>query len=223
MSLSLKQGSRLAVVGLASWSATLSWAGQAGETLGPSVAPLPLRASATTGMASPAWPSPKLALHVDARGRDIGDGSAGQPFASLERARDEIRARRQAGSIPKGGMEVLVYPGEYRVRQTFSLSQSDSGTESSPIMFRAVDRGSVFFRGGKRLTSWRKLSDADGYPQLPAEARAQVWIVDLRASGMTNLLPLKLGGFASGNGFRTHPAHELFFDGQAMALARGPN
>jgi hypothetical protein len=40
---------------------------------------------------------------------------------------------------------------------------------------------------------------------------------------LINLLPLKLGGYASGNGFRTHPAHELFFDGQAMALARGPN
>jgi hypothetical protein len=51
-------------------------------------------------MASPAWPAPKLALHVDPRGRDTGDGSAGQPFASLEKARDEIRARRQAGSIP---------------------------------------------------------------------------------------------------------------------------
>ena len=47
--------------------------------------------------------------------------------------------------------------------------------------------------------------------------------MDLRALGVTNLLPLKLGGFASGNGFRTHPAHELFFNGQAMSLARGPN
>ncbi len=48
-------------------------------------------------------------------------------------------------------------------------------------------------------------------------------MADLRACGVTNLLPLKLGGFASGNGFRTHPAHELFFDGRAMTLARGPN
>ncbi len=174
-------------------------------------------------MASPAWPRPQLALHVAPGGRDTGDGSAGQPFASLERARDEIRARRQAGSIPVGGVEVLVHPGEYQVRQTFVLAERDSGTESAPILFRAVDRGSACFRGGARLTGWRKLSDTDGYPQLPAEARAQVWILDLRTCGLTNLLPLKLGGFASGNGFRTHPAHELFFNGQAMALARGPN
>jgi hypothetical protein len=174
-------------------------------------------------MAPPAWPRPQLALHVAPGGRDTGDGSAGQPFASLERARDEIRARRQAGSIPAGGVEVLVHPGEYQVRQTFVLAERDSGTESAPILFRAVDRGSAFFRGGARLKGWRNLSDTDGYPQLPAEARAQVWILDLRNCGLTNLLPLKLGGFASGNGFRTHPAHELFFNGQAMSLARGPN
>jgi len=49
---------------------------------------------------------------------------------------------------------------------------------------------------------WRKLSDADGYPQLPAESRAKIWVTDLRAAGITHLLPLKLGWFASGNGFR---------------------
>jgi len=67
------------------------------------------------------------------------------------------------------------------------------------------------------------LAAADGYGLIPEEARAQVWTVDLQALGITNLLPLKLGGFGSGNGFKTHPAHELFFNGQAMQLARGPN
>lgn len=222
-SLVFKPGWRLVVLCLASWPALFSRAGQIGGTAGPAAAPLPLRVNPATAMAPPAWPRPQLALHVAPGGRDTGDGSAGQPFASLERARDEIRARRQAGSIPEGGVEVLVHPGEYQVRQTFVLAERDSGTESAPILFRAVDRGSACFHGGARLTGWRKLSDTDGYPQLPAEARGQVWILDLRTCGLTNLLPLKLGGFASGNGFRTHPAHELFFNGQAMALARGPN
>lgn len=222
-SLVFKPGWRLVVLCLASWPALFSRAGQIGGTAGPAAAPLPLRVNPATAMAPPAWPRPQLALHVAPGGRDTGDGSAGQPFASLERARDEIRARRQAGSIPEGGVEVLVHSGEYQVRQTFVLAERDSGTGSAPILFRAVDRGSACFRGGARLTGWRKLSDTDGYPQLPAEARGQVWILDLRTCGLTNLLPLKLGGFASGNGFRTHPAHELFFNGQAMALARGPN
>jgi hypothetical protein len=125
--------------------------------------------------------------------------------------------------LPGGGVAVLVHGGEYQVSQTFLLSESDSGTEAEPLVFRAVAGEKPIFRGGTRLMGWRKLSDADGYPQLPSESRPKVWIMDLHGQGITNLLPLKLGGFASGNGFRTHPAHELFFNGQAMSLARGPN
>src|ERR1035438_1117545 len=223
ISLSVTKCSRLALVSLASCSATLLWAGPPGETDGASVLPLPLRVNATTRMSSPAWPSPGLTLHVAPRGNDTGDGSAKKPFASLERARDEIRARRKSGSLPGGGVAVLVHGGEYQVSQTFLLSESDSGTEAEPLVFRAVAGEKPIFRGGTRLMGWRKLSDADGYPQLPSESRPKVWIMDLHGQGITNLLPLKLGGFASGNGFRTHPAHELFFNGQAMSLARGPN
>src|ERR1035438_1727496 len=223
ISLSVTKCSRLALVSLASCSATLLWAGPPGETDGASVLPLPLRVNATTRMSSPAWPSPGLTLHVAPRGNDTGDGSAKKPFASLERARDEIRARRKSGSLPGGGVAVLVHGGEYQVSQTFLISESDSGTEAEPLVFRAVAGEKPIFRGGTRLMGWRKLSDADGYPQLPSESRPKVWIMDLHGQGITNLLPLKLGGFASGNGFRTHPAHELFFNGQAMSLARGPN
>jgi hypothetical protein len=125
--------------------------------------------------------------------------------------------------LPGGGVAVLVHGGEYQVSQTFLLSESDSGTEAEPVVFRAVAGEKPVFRGGTRLIGWRQLSDADGYPQLPVESRSKLWIMDLHGQGITNLLPLKLGGFASGNGFRTHPAHELFFNGQAMSLARGPN
>ncbi len=109
--------------------------GASGATVEPLVAPLPLRVNATTRMPSPAWPSPGLTLHVAPRGNDSGDGSATQPFASLERARDEIRVRRQRGSLFRGGVEVRVHGGEYLVSQTFLLSEGDSGTESAPVFF----------------------------------------------------------------------------------------
>ena len=208
---------------LASWLAIASWAGSTGAPAEPAVFPLPLREKPTAGLDSPAWPSPGLTLHVSPQGKDTGDGSAKRPFASLERARDDIRARRENGSLPAGGVAVLVHGGEYPVTQTFALSETDSGTESAPVVFRAAPGEKPVFRGGTQLTGWRKLADPDGYPQLPAEARASVWVMDLQAQGITNLLPLKLGGFSSGNGFRTHPAHELFFNGHAMSLARGPN
>ncbi len=187
------------------------------------VGPLPLRAHISTRLPPPAWPAPGLTLHVSPHGSDTGNGSASEPFATLERARDEIRALRRNGPLPRGGMEVLVHGGEYTVSRTLSLSKPDSGTEAAPVVFRAAPGERPIFSGGSRLTGWRKLAESDGYPLVPSESRDRIWLLDLRSCGITNLLPLKLGGFASGNGFVTHPAHELFFNGQAMSLARGPN
>jgi hypothetical protein len=67
------------------------------------------------------------------------------------------------------------------------------------------------------------LTDPNLYPLLPRESLGKVWCMEMISAGITNPLPLKLGGFSSGNGFKTHPAHELFFNGQALQLARGPN
>lgn len=184
---------------------------------------LPLRQSVAAPEGSPAPVKLGLTLHVSPNGNDTGDGSDARPFGSLERARDEIRARRRAHSLPVGQIQVLVHGGEYSVHHTFVLGEADSGSESAPVVFRAADAEKPVFRGGAVLKGWRPLSSEDHYPELPEAAREHVWILDLQAESITNLLPLKLGGFASGNGFRTHPAHELFFNGAAMQLARGPN
>ena len=171
----------------------------------------------------PPQPAPAITLHVATNGSDEGSGTPVSPFASLERAREEIRTRRKAGPVPPGGVAVVVHGGDYAVARTFTLTEADSGTEAAPTRFQAAPNERPVFRGGRRLTGWRPLAETDGYRLIPAEARAKVWILDLKANGITNLLPLKLGGFASGNGFMTHPAHELFFNGKAMPLARGPN
>jgi hypothetical protein len=185
--------------------------------------PLPLRKEVKTGLPPFKLPTASLKLHVSPQGNDSGTGSEKEPFASLERARDEIRLRRDRGLIPAGSVEVLIHGGRYQVSRTFDLQERDSGSETAPIIYRAAESVTPIFSGGTRLTGWRRVTENDGYPLLPAASRTNIWIVDLQNCGVTNVLPLKLGGFASGNGFRTHPAHELFFNGQAMQLARGPN
>lgn len=194
--------------------------GPEGQTV---AGPLPLRQRATTASPAPAWPAPGLTVHVSPRGRKDGTGTTRNPFATLEQARDAIRARRAQGPMPAGGVMVMVRGGEYPVRESFTLGEQDSGSEAAPVVFRAAAGERPVFRGGNRLTGWRPVTEADGFPQIPADARGRIWVADLRACGITNVLPLKLGGFSSGNGFVTHPAHELFFNGQAMSLARGPN
>jgi len=168
-------------------------------------------------------PSAAVVLHVAPDGSDTGKGTAAEPFASLERARDELRARRKAGPLPPGGAAVAIHWGDYAVARTFKLAAQDSGTPEAPIRYQAAVPGRAVFRGGVRVTGWRRLAEEDGYDLIPKAVRPRIWVADLAAQGVTNLMPLKLGGFASGNGFTTHPAHELFFNGRPMQLARGPN
>jgi len=59
------------------------------------------------------------------------------PFATLERARDEIRRRRAAGLLPPGPVTVFLRGGIYRIEDTFVLGEQDSGTEQSPVTYRA--------------------------------------------------------------------------------------
>jgi len=150
-------------------------------------------------------------------------GTADKPFASLERARDEIRTIRGKGALPRGGACVVVHGGEYAVSKTLLLTAQDSGTEADPVRYCAATGEKASFRGGLGLAGWKPLTDASMYPLLPRESIGKVWYLDLKDAGITKPMPLKLGGFASGNGFTTHPAHELFFNGKAMQLARGPN
>ncbi len=201
----------------------LPWTTEAQIASSPEVAPLPLRQAVTTKIDPPAVPAAGLILHVAPGGDDQGAGTSDKPFASLERARNEIRTIRQKGTLPKGGVRVRVHGGEYGVSKTLNLTSQDSGNEGDPVCYGAVPGEQVSFRGGARLTGWKRLTDANLYPLLPRESVGKVWYLEMKTAGIPNPMPLKLGGFSSGNGFTTHPAHELFFDGKALQLARGPN
>jgi len=170
---------------------------------------------------TPKAPVPAVTFHVAPGGSDTATGT--EPFASLEQARDAIRQLKRADGLPVGGVAVVVHGGEYQVVQTFELREQDSGTAGAPIIYRSARGETPRFRGGVRLSGFVPVTDGVELERLPASVSGQVWRVDLGGCGVTNLLPLKLGGFASGHGFRTHPAHELFVNGKAMQLARGPN
>lgn len=183
----------------------------------------PAHDSAAYRFQRPPVVQPGLTFHVAMNGSDQNPGSREKPWATLERARDEIRRLKQAETLPRGGIQVEIGEGEYPVEQTFRLEARDSGTADSPIVFRASSDRRPHFRGGVRLRDFSLLKDPQVLGQLPEEARGKVWQTDLQAQGISSIIPLKLGGFASGSGFKTHPAMELFENGKAMPLARWPN
>lgn len=198
-------------------------AGQVLSELTRRAAGQPPRDPAATRIVPPSSPSPGVTLHIAPHGLDTNPGTAAEPLATLERARDAIRALKQRGAWPAGGVAVVIHDGEYPVHQALQLAAQDSGQAGAPVVYRAADGARPRFTGGTRLTGFTTVTDPAILARLPEEARGQVVQLDLKARGLTNLPPVRLGGFASGAGFRSHPVVELFFDGRPMQLARWPN
>ena len=80
---------------------------------------------------------------------DSSDG----PFATLERARDEIRKRKAAD--PDGRFTVLVREGMYSLEAPFSLTAEDSSSGSTAIEYRAYPKESPVLLGGRRITGFK--------------------------------------------------------------------
>jgi len=157
----------------------------------------------------------KLELYVSRDGNDNWAGTRQRPFATLEKAREIIRARK-----PEGGASVFLRGGVYPVTKTFLLTGQDSGTAAAPVSYQAYRNETVRLIGGRLLEGFQPVRDPAVLERLDKEAREHVLGCDLAALGITDL-----GRFTSrGFGRRRSPAHlELFFQDRRMTVARWPN
>lgn len=144
---------------------------------------------------------PGATIFVAPTGNDGWSGSLADPnaektdgpVATLECARDKIRAMKQTEALPAGGVEVVLRGGMYPLVQTFQLDASDSGTAEAPIVYCAADGEKVQVIGGRPIIGFTPYRDS-------------ILKADL-----------------SGQGFKGVYFRQLFFDGCRQHLARYPN
>jgi hypothetical protein len=113
------------------------------------------------------------------------------PFATLQKARNTIREQKRNGS--KEAFTVLVRGGIYQLNETFTLGPEDSGTASSPTVFKAYDNEQPTLIGSKKVGNFEPY-------------REKIFKASLK--GLSTMLP----------SFR-----QLFSDGRRQILARYPN
>ena len=157
-------------------------------------------------------------FHVAPGGSDANPGTEARPFATLERARDEIRRLKAAGPLPAGGVAVELRGGVYELRRPFELAAEDSGAPEAPIVYRARRGETARLVGGRVLANWQALADPAVLDRLPEPARGQVWQADLKAAGVADL-----EGIHGATTYQSDPGLELFFQDKPMTLARYPN
>lgn len=119
-------------------------------------------------------------LHVALDGNDAWAGTADRPLASLEGARNAIRAIKSAGSLPEGGVEVIVHPGTYRVEDALEFGEEDSGTIEAPIIYRAARKGTVRLSGSLVLNGFTRVTEPDALARLDPTARENIWQANLK-------------------------------------------
>lgn len=157
-------------------------------------------------------------VFVAPNGSDSNPGTQGEPLATLEQARDMLRTRRTAGTLPAEGATVWIRGGVYARERAFELAEQDSGTEQGPVVYRAFKDEQPRISGGRALApaDFQPVTDPAVLERLVPELREKVLTVDLGALGVT--MPK-----AWPDRSRMIPGAELFFDGQPMQIARWPN
>ena len=159
-------------------------------------------------------------FYVSPGGADTNPGSQEKPFATLERARDAVRAARQQDGVLKDGCTVWLLEGDYFLQHSLELTAEDSGTAEAPVIWKAAPNTTARILGGRVVTGFQPVTDEAILDRLQEPARSNLVFADLRALGIEDYGKFKSRGFARG----ANCSHgELFFDGHPMTLARWPN
>lgn len=162
---------------------------------------LPLLVTFITPAAGNADPT----VFVAPGGRDTNHGTRARPFATLQRAEEEVR---------KGARTVIVRGGTYMLAKSFELGKEDSGST-----WQAAPGEMVRLVGGRTIpdSALHPVADAAILSRLDPAARPNVREVDLRALGVTEMpqFPVAYHG--------APPGPELFAGDQRMRIAAWPN
>lgn len=180
----------------------------------------------TAGGAAAAAAADDGALYIAPGGDDAASGAIDAPLATLEGARDRIRALKGSGSLPAGGATVYLRQGTYQRDASFQLDAQDSGTAEAPITYRSYPGERATLSGGRTLPKdgFTAVTDPAVRDRIvEASARDRVQQIDLRALGLTDYGQLSRHGYWKANDVSTTPPMELYIEGQGMTLARWPN
>lgn len=117
----------------------------------------------TTFFSTAAWADTPPTWYVSPAGNDAWSGhlaepNAGRsdgPFATLVRARDEVRQQQAAGKLNDGAV-VQVRGGRYELSAPLVFEPQDSGKPGAPIVYTAYANEKPVISGGRLIGGWKK-------------------------------------------------------------------
>ncbi|MBE6616704.1 MAG: right-handed parallel beta-helix repeat-containing protein, partial [Ruminococcaceae bacterium] len=154
-----------------------------------------------------------LKVYVAATGKSGADGTAKNPFATIEAARDAIR---DVNKSDFDGIDVIVKKGTYSIKEAIVLTEEDSGTNDCPIRYIGEDGATIV--GGVSFTA-KDFAPATGKDAKYFPEADKVVQIDLGQFGYT---PEDIKAYLSNRSYlRVVPF--LSADAKRQTLCRYPN
>lgn len=154
--------------------------------------------------------------YISPTGDDSNSGtSQASPYATLEKARDQIRT-----TSPSDAVTVWLMDGDYYLDSTFDLTSLDSGTASNRTTYRAVNKHAAKLHLTKRIpvSDLESITDPAILARVNSAATGQVKALDLAALGVQNMDTWP-DYFPAAN----QSLFRIYADDDAMQLSRYPN
>jgi len=109
--------------------------------------------------------------YIATNGNDLNSGTISQPFKTFEKARDAARADSSPGAT------IVVRGGEYNFPRTLDLDVADSGTASSPVIWKNYPGETPILTGQTCLSSPTNINGFNYRGTLPEGtlSEAPVW------------------------------------------------
>jgi hypothetical protein len=144
-------------------------------------------------------------IYVALSGDDSGNGNIDNPVKTL------TKALTLASTFKRQSVNILLREGSYIIDKTVQFTKRDDRFSEFPLVISSYKTEKVSLIGAKSLPYWNKVVDSDILARLPASAKKQVEVTNLREYGITHFGSPKSGGV------------ELFYNDKKMQIARYPN
>ncbi len=138
----------------------------------------------------------QAAFFVAPDGSDSGDGSLGAPFATLEKARDEVR---KINGNMTGDIVVYLRGGDYRLTEAVEFDTRDSGTGGFTVRYEAYDNEVPVINGAQKVTGWTKYNDKLWSAPLDRDIKLRNLYVNDKRANMGSVQVQAKGGYGDYN------------------------
>ncbi len=166
-----------------------------------------------------------LRLYVSPDGSDSNIGSISAPFKTIAKAKEAVRAIHDKDLYM--GIEVILRGGEYRFTDTLAFAQEDSGTEETPVIYKAYDGEAPVIKGSVVLDTSKlhEVLSSDIVPRLHDKAKGKVMVIDLAEQGLTDnqIFDMSQAIATFYNLSSSCELNSLFVDGVMQTLSQWPN